>query len=274
MTPRGLILALVPALLLWGCDGSSPSAVEDSVNANDLEELAVAAMEAAEQEGLPLPSLQRLLQETYRTVRAAPEAYPEGLALLRRARLQARQAREALAAGDEEAARAHQARSEALALGAVIVVLGPDVPAQALGGVEQALARLDARLAGQNPPERFLQALDQVRNLAARGQAALEEGNPRGALKAALVAADRLRALVPRYQAQKAIHRADRAFQAAYDLVVAGPTDAEVAALRKARRLLAAAKDAYRSRDFRAAVRLARESAELSLDVLAGRSGG
>ncbi len=273
MTARGLILALAPALFLWACDGASPSSVEHPLDETALQDLAVAAMEGAEQDGLPLPSLERLRQETYRTVRADPEAYPDGIALLRRARLQARQAREALAAGDEEGARAHQARSEALTLQAIIVVLGPETPARALAGVDQALARLDARLAGQNPPERFLQALDQVRNLVARGRAALGE-NPRAALKAALAAADRLRALVPRYQAEKAIHRADRAFHAAYDLVVADPADAEVQALRRARRLLAAAKDAYRSRDFRVAVRLARESAELSLDVLAARSGG
>jgi hypothetical protein len=72
----------------------------------------------------------------------------------------------------------------------------------------------------------------------------------------------------------KAIQRATRAFKAARDAVAGAPTEAEAQALRKARKLLGEAQESYREREFKKAVRQARASAGLSLDVLVGRSGG
>jgi hypothetical protein len=265
-------LALV--LLVSACDGSGPAAGEDALPDAEVEGLLVAALDAGEETSLPLPSLERLLRQTYRAIREDPERNSEGIDFLRRSRAQARLARAALEAGDEEGARAHKARSEALTLQAILSVLGEDVATEALAGVDQALSRLETRLAGKNIPDRYLQALARIQEMSARGHDALDGGNPRAALRIALRAADGLRAIVPRYQAEVAIRRADRALRAAYDLVVSDATEAERNALRKARALLAAGKEAFRDRDFRLAIILARESTALSLEVLEGRSGG
>jgi hypothetical protein len=274
MIRRFLVLPLALILLASACDGSGPAAGEDPLTDAVVEDLFAAALDAGGEGGLPLPSLERLLRETYRTVREDPGAHSEGIDFLRRARAQAALAQAALETGDEEAARAHTARSEALTLRAILLVLGEDVAAEALAGVDQALDRLQARFAGKNVPDRYMQALARVHELSTRGHEALEGGNPGAALRFALRAADGLRAIVPRYQAETAIRRADRAFRAAHDLVASDASDAERDALRKARALLANARDAFRARDFRLAILLARESAAFSLGVLEGRSSG
>jgi hypothetical protein len=274
MTRRFLVLPLALILLASACDGSGPTAGEDPLPDAVAEDLLVAALDAGEETGVPLPSLERLLRETYRTLREDPGAHGEGVDFLRRARAQARMAQAALEAGDEEAARAHTARSEALTLQAVLSVLGEGVAEQALAGVDQAMARLEAGFAGKNVPDRYLQSLARVQELSGRGHDALEGGNPGAALRLALRAADGLRAIVPRYQAEVAIRRADRVFRAAYDLVATDASDTERDALRRARALLAEAGGAFRARDFRPAILLARESAALSLGVLEGRSSG
>lgn len=263
------------ALLFSACDGSAPVDVQDPVEEVELQEMAVAAFEAAEQDGTPLPSLEGLLRQTYRTIREDPEAHSEGITFLKRARLQARRAKEARDAGDEEGAKAHLARSQALTLEAILSVLGDEIAARALAGVDLALERLETRLSGKAIPDRYRKALDRVALLSGRGHLALESGNPRGALQAALNAAELLRAIVPRYQAERSVFRANRAYSAAMDLVANNdPTREEKEALQKARSLLAEAKAAFRDRDYRTAILFARESASLSLGVLAGRSGG
>ena len=274
MMRNGLIFALGTALVLTACDTSSPTELEATVDEAAFEELAVAALEANEQQGVPLPSRDRLLRETFQIIRADLEAHAEGIALLRRARAQARMAQEALDAGDEEAARIHNARSKALTLDAIISVLGTGVVNRALLGVDQGLARIDERVAGRTLPDRYQNLLDRARALSARGHEALDAGQYRNALGAALSAADLIRSLSIRYQAQKAIQRATWALRAAYDAVDADATQAEIDALRLARRYLGGAREAFEAKEFQKALRFARESGRISLEVLQARSGG
>jgi hypothetical protein len=274
MKRNGLVFALGTALVLSACDTSSPTDSEVTVDGAAFEELAVAALQANENRGVPLPSLDRLLRETLQAVRAEPSAHAEGIAFLKRAHAQAKKAREALEAGDKEAARVHNARRGALTLEAIISVLGAGVVDQALAGVDQGLARIEKALAGRTLPDRYRKGLDWAHALSARGHVALDAGQYRHALGAALSAADVLRALSVPYQAQKAIHRATRALSAAYEAVKADPTQAETNALRRARRFLRAAKEAFDAKNFQKAFRLATESGKLSLEVLRARSGG
>ena len=272
MLRKSLFLSLCGILLLSACDASSPTATQEPDAEAVLEQLAVEALEAAEEEGYPLPSLQRLLRETYQTIRNDREAHAEGLALLRRARNQAVKAQEAREAGDLEAARAYATRSQALTLDAIISVLGEKVVDHALAGVDQALARLEARFAGKTLPNRFQNGLNRAEALSEKGHEAREAGRLRVALSASFAAADLVRAISPRYQAFMAIRRASRAFDAAWNAVKADVTEGEAEALREARKYLGAAKEAYTARSYREAVLFARESATISLKVLEGRS--
>ena len=273
MMRTGLVFTLAMGLILSACDTSSPTDVEATLDEAVVEQLAVQALEANEQQGAPLPCYERLLRRTFQAVRADPPAHAEGIALLKRARYQAKKAKEALDAGDAEVARIHTARSQALTLEAIISVLGTEVVDLAVLGVDQGLARIEEALAGKPLPDRFLKALDRVRSLSARAHEALDSGQPRNALASALAAADLLRALSVPFQARRALRWANKALGAALDAVKADPTQDEMEALRKARAYLRTAKDAFDAGKFQKALRLATESGRISLEVLWARSG-
>jgi hypothetical protein len=274
MNRRHLLTLLVASALLSACDSSAPFGPEGGADEAALEELALLALADGEAEGVPLPSFDRLLRETLQVIKTDQSSHAEGMKLLRRARHQAKLAAEAHQAGDNEAARDHTNRSRGLTLSAILLVLGDQVADQALEGVDQALARLDAKLAGKDLTERTQKTLDRARALSRRSHEALATDNLRGGLNGALVAADQIRSLSPRYQANKAIERATRAFRAAHEAVKADPTEAESEALGKARGHLKMAREAFEARKFREAVRHASEAGKLSLGVLQGRSGG
>ena len=259
------------ALTLAACDGS-PVDAEATLDEAAFEELATQAVVEADNQGLPLPSLERLLRQTYQTVRSDPEGNADGIALLRRARAQRRAAQEARAAGDIEAARTHAARSHALTLEAILTVLGTETADRAVAGVAQAMARLEAHLAGKTLPERITRRVNRARELVTGAQAALGAGNPRRALHGALLAADLIRSFSPRFQAERAIQRATRALRAAYELVKDDATDEEKTALKQARRYLKAARGAFEEKKFLLAKRYANEAASRALEVLEGRS--
>jgi tetratricopeptide (TPR) repeat protein len=271
MILRGLVSSIGALMILSSCQGSSPTAPELDVENVALERLAEAALAANDQQGIPLPSLDRLVQRTFQAIREAG-GHPEGQRLLRQARLLAGQAAEARAAGKVQEANALEARSRGLTLEAILVVLGKGVAAEALAGVEGALASLDARLAGATVPDRIQQALQRAHALADRGRLALEQGHHRAALGAALASADVIRSLAPRYQAEKGLDVAARALRAAVDAVAGSPTDAEATSLRNARRFLAAGRGAFEAGQFERAIRYATESARLSREVLQGRA--
>jgi hypothetical protein len=271
MIRKALILSTLSLVALAACEGSSPTRADLEADARSVESLAENALAASDQQGTPLPSLDRLVQRTFQAIREAG-GHPEGQRLLRQARLLAGQAAEARAAGKVQEANALEARSHGLTLEAILVVLGQGVAEEALAGVDGALASLDARLAGATVPDRIQLALQRAHALADRGRAALEQGRHRAALGAALASADVIRSLAPRYQAQKAMDVAARALRAAVDAVAGSPTDAEAASLRNARRFLAAARDAFEAGQFQRAIRYSTESAKLSREVLQGRA--
>jgi HEPN domain-containing protein len=274
MNRRHLLTLLVASALLSACDSSAPFGPEGDADEAALEELALLALADGEAEGVPLPSFDRLLRETLQVIKTDQSSHAEGMKLLRRARHQAKLAAEAHQAGDNEAARDHTNRSRGLTLSAILLVLGDQVADQALEGVDQALARLDAKLAGKELTERIRKTLDRAHALFERGDEALASGNLRRALNVALVAADQIRSLSPRYQANKAIERATRAFRAAHEAVKANPTEVESEALGKARGHLKEAREAFEARKFREAIRHASEAGKLSLGVLQGRNVG
>jgi hypothetical protein len=72
--------------------------------------------------------------------------------------------------------------------------------------------------------------------------------------------------------ARRATGKARLLFRAAWVAVGDGPTDDEVAALRRAHRLLTAAEEAFAAKDWRRSIRAANASADLSLKVLDGRA--
>ncbi len=273
MSRSGVLLAACMLLALGACDGA-PTTPAETLSEDAAEQLAVGALDAAEQDGAPLPSLERLVHATVEVIRADPAPYAHAIRALRAAHEQAAKAREAHEAGDTEDARRHRARSRALTLRAVVAVLGPGVAGEALAGVDHALARLGERLADKTLPPRLHNALDRARGLAARGHEALAQGNPHRALGTALAAADVIRSLSPAYQARRALQGATRAFRAAREAVGSTATESEADALRTAHRHLTAGHDAFVAKDFRNAVRHAAASAELSLAVLHARSGG
>ena len=151
----------------------------------------------------------------------------------------------------------------------VIAALGPGVVTEAIAGVEAAIAHWDERVSDRDVPERFLRALEHARRQLA---AARNVDSPVAALSHALIAAEIIRALSPAHLAIRALRYAAHAFRAATEAVGDAPTDDERAILAEARRLLSRAEEAFQNHEWRAALRAALASAELSLKVLDGRS--
>jgi len=245
MRTQRLAFPLMAVLVLAACKDSSPTANEAQLDDSAFELVAEAALEAAEQQGTPLPSLDNLLRRTYQAIRQQG-GHPKGQRLLR--------------AGQT--------------LEAIVAVLGPGIAEEALTGVDQALSRMNDRFSGQAVPDRVKRTLDQAQALADRGHTALASERHAASLRASLASADLIRSLSARFQARKAVDSATRAYKAAREAVAADPTDAEKAALRKALRLRNGAADALGAKEYRKARTLARESVALSQEVLKGRSAG
>jgi len=245
MIKRVSVVPVLAVLGLAACGDSSPTAIEPPLDEVAFELVAEAALDANDQQGTPLPSLENLLRRTYKAIQA------EG--------------------GHGQAVRLLKAGKP---LNAIIAVLGPEVVDEALTGVDQALLLLDQRFAGKTLPDRMERVLNQAKTLAERGHAAVAAERYAGALSAALGSADLIRSLSSKYRARKAIERADLGFKAAKEAISVDPTDGEKATLKKAMRLLNLAKDAFKAKEYQKAWARARESAALSQKVLEGRSGG
>jgi hypothetical protein len=246
MSSHKLVFPLVAVLALGACSDSSPAAGEPPLDEAALQLVAETALEVNHNTGTPLPSLHNLLRRTYQAIRNQEEGYVRARSLLR--------------AGQP--------------LKAIVLMLGPEVAEEGLKGVDSALNRLDERLAGKTLPERMQKALARARTLAERGWGAWNAGNPTGALGAALASADLIRSLSPRYQARRAIERATQALRAARAAVAGDPTEAELTALKKARRYRNGAIKAFELKRWRKAWEYALKSASFSQEVLKGRSGG
>jgi hypothetical protein len=245
MTMKKLLLPLVTILVLGACSDSSPISDETRLDEASFEILASSALEANDQQGTPLPSLDNLLRRTYKAIREQ-DGHAQGIRLLK--------------AG-------HTLRG-------IIAVLGPEVVEEAMAGVDQAISRLEDRFAGKVLPDGMQRAYDRAKALAERGHEALAAENYPGALGAALASADLIRSLSVKYRARKAIERAGKWFQAAKAAVGGSPTEDEVTALKKARRFRNAAVKAYKEKKYRKAWDFGLKSIALSKEVYKGRSGG
>ena len=154
-------------------------------------------------------------------------------------------------------------------LGGVIAALGPGVVTDALAGVDAAIAHWQERTAGKDVPPRFARILERVRNLAERARTA---DSPVASLYFSVSATEAILSLSPRHVARRGIRKAALLFRAARAAVGDGPTDDEVAALRRAHNLMGTAEEAFAAEDWRLAIRAAKASAELSQKVLDGRA--
>ena len=89
--------------------------------------------------------------------------------------------------------------------------------------------------------------LREAHQQARKGKEAWDADRYAAALGHALASAELIRSLSPRYQARKAIERAENLYKAATEAVAGDPTDEEAAALRKARRYLKGAIEAFKA---------------------------
>jgi hypothetical protein len=244
MTRHRILFSLLIALAAGACGDSTSVAPETSLDEQAFEVIAEAALEMNDAQGVPLPSLNNLLRRTYHAIRTQ-DGHEQGVRLLRAGKT----------------------------LQGIIAVLGTSVAGEAMAGVNQAIARLEDRIEGKSVPDRVRRIMARAKELAARGQYALDEQHYAAALGAALAAADVIRSLSPRYQARKAIERANRAFNAARNAVAGSATPDEITALRQAHRALNAAREAFKAKEYRKAWNYAHRSMGLSLGVLNGRLG-
>ncbi len=245
MLRRKLVFPTLFVLALVGCGDSSPTSGDEMADEAAFELVAEASLDATNRQGPPLPSLDNLLRRTFQAIRSDPAAHTEGIRLVRAGRL----------------------------LEAIVAVLGPEVARYSLAGVHHALVGLSDRLP-ENIPDRMKKTLREAHGLFRRGKNAWDNERPVAALGAALASADLIRTLSPRFQARRAIDRANRALKAAREAVEGTElTSEEEAALKKAHRFRNGAIEAFKEKKYRKAWNYARESIDFSRWVLQQRSG-
>lgn len=259
---------LVPAagLLLVAC-GDAVTAPEAVQTLDEATATAVAAA-VVEASDARLPHLPALVHDALDAIKAIDDN-AEAVTAFRRARRARRAANAALGAGDEDEYKRLKRLELRFTLEGVIAALGPGVVTDALAGVDAAIARWQERTAGKDVPPRFERALAGVQELAERARTADSQV---ASLYFSVSATEVILSLSPRHQARRATGKATLLFRAARAAVGDGPTDDEVAALRRAHRLLTAAEEAFAAKDWRRAIRAANASADLSLKVLDGRA--
>ncbi|MBT8397213.1 MAG: hypothetical protein HKO65_14130 [Gemmatimonadetes bacterium] len=244
MRRRTFAIPLLAILAVSACSDSSPTGVDEGLDEAAFALVAEAALEVNDQQGTPLPSLENLLRRTFEAIRAN-DGHADGVRFLK--------------AGQP--------------LKAIIVVLGPGVAVESLRGVRNALEQLHARIGDRPIPDRVRKTIHRARQTLQRGVAAMEAGDPVAALGAALVSAELIRSLSPRYRARRAIQHASRAFEAARKAAGDAPDPTTVGALRNAHRFLGGAIEAFKGKKYREAYGLARNSLEISQEVLKALSG-
>lgn len=260
------LLPVATLLMLAACSdpGTGPAAQREPLDETSAQALAASVVEATDARLPHLPSLIRAAHEAIKANDQNAEAVG-AFRQARRARVAAHDAR--LAGNAGEAARLLRL-SHRLTLEGVIAALGPEVVSEAIAGVEAAIARWDEHTAGRDVPERFARALERARELAASARAT---DSPVAALSHALTAAEIIRSLSPAHLARRALSHATQVFRTALEAVGDSATDEENANLRRARRLLMRAREAFDSHEWAAAVRAALASAEISRSIIDGR---
>ena len=240
--------------------------------ADPLDDAAVAslAQQVSDATDVHLPSLGGLLRASRDAIHEQ-DGNAEAVKHFRRARRLNVAAEDSLAAGNKDAARRLARAAYHQTLAGIVTALGTDAVSQAVAGASAGLGRVDARLEGREVSERVTQAVERIREHVSAASTALSGGEPVRALAHALAAADGIRHLSPRYVAHRMITRAARLFKAARAAVGSTPTDEEISALRRAHRLLGAARDELDAGRFLRAAEAGRRSARLSWGVLQGR---
>lgn len=165
--------ALGLAILVVGCS-EAPTAPAGDELVLALEAQTIAQRTAATSGATHDGWIRRLLE----ALRTTDD--PEAQACLAEARELRHQAREAAAAGDHERARALLRDAFRKVLCAVIEVF-PNAPARTGAAVDEALARIDARLGDRDAP-RLRRVLAHVRELRTGADRALAAGDPVTAL--------------------------------------------------------------------------------------------
>ena len=259
-------LVPVAGLLLVACG--------DTVTAPDvvqtLDEATAAAVAAAvvEASDARLPYLPALVHDALEAIKAIDDN-AEAVTAFRRARRARRAGNAALVAGDEDEYKRLKRLELRFTYGGVIAALGHGVATDALAGVDAAIARWQERTAGKVVPPRFARALARVQELAENARTADSQV---ASLYFSVSATEVIVSLSPRHQARRAVGKATRLFRGARAAVGGDAPEDEIAALRRAHRLLTAAEEAFETKDWRRAIRAANASADLSLKVLDGRA--
>ena len=260
------ILPLTMIGLLGAC-ADQPLAPElGTLDEAQMDVVASSALDETDARLLTFEVVMRMAHRAFRE-QGGNEAAEALLAEAREARIAARGAREE---GDLEGARALWGEARRLTLGAVVAILGDDIIQEAIAGARATIHRLEARIGDRDVPTR-------VRVVLERSAALLREAesvdDPVTSLSAALRASELLRSLSQLHVARRAIHEASVALREAIHATDGTATEAEVASLRRARRLIGRAGEALDAHEFRLAIRAARAALELAQGVLDGRSG-
>ena len=142
-----------------------------------------------------------------------------------------------------------------------------------MAGSEAGLTRLQDRLNGREISEGAAKRLGRIVELMDRAQTMLASDKPVQALHIALTAADGIRHFSPRYVARKQIGRARDVIKQAIAAVGDTPTEEEAKSIKRARKLLGAANEAFNARQYNRARSTAQRSARLSWGVVNGRAG-
>ena len=145
-------LSMVTLVALSGCGETATEPIEPTAALDEVAAQAVAA-DVVEATDARLPHLPSLVHEAIEVVRS-DDTQVEAATAFRRASRARRAAREAHKAGDEAKSLRLLRRARRFALEGVIAALGPGVAAEAIAGVEAAIARFRGmRILRQDPWE-------------------------------------------------------------------------------------------------------------------------
>ena len=260
-----LLLALIA---LGACEQPTAPVVKDVELLSDAA-IASFAEQISESSAVKLPSLDGLLRASRKAIRASDGANKQAIRHFRAAHRFASAAEDSTEAGNEDAAKKLRHRSYGHRLRGVVAALGTG----AVAGSEAGLTRLQDRLNGREISEGAAKRLGRIVELMDRAQAMLASDKPVQALHIALTAADGIRHFSPRYVARKQIGRARDVIKQAIAAVGDTPTEEEAKSIKRARKLLGAANEAFNARQYNRARSTAQRSARLSWGVVNGRAG-
>ncbi|HCK90994.1 MAG TPA: hypothetical protein DHW54_07410 [Gemmatimonadetes bacterium] len=264
-----LLLALIA---LGACEQPTAPVVKDVELLSDAA-IASFAEQISESSAVKLPSLDGLLRASRKAIRASDGANKQAIRHFRAAHRFASAAEDSTEAGNEDAAKKLRHRSYGHRLRGVVAALGTEAVAGAVAGSEAGLTRLQDRLNGREISEGAAKRLGRIVELMDRAQTMLASDKPVQALHIALTTADGIRHFSPRYVARKQIGRARDVIKQAIAAVGDTPTEEEAKSIKRARKLLGAANEAFDSRQYNRARSTAQRSARLSWGVVNGRAG-